>query len=107
MPHLCLVPSALRKIDPPNYTRRIRALDVGAVRINSTSACFFSLRAFLILVGHWSGYFKRSASSSRGRRASRAYTFLHRRGRTLVFGLARNSGRLEKRHVLERDITRF
>lgn len=33
MPHLCTVPSALRKINPPNYTRRIRALDVGAVRI--------------------------------------------------------------------------
>jgi len=30
MPHLCTVPSALRKINPPNYTRRIRALDVGA-----------------------------------------------------------------------------
>lgn len=32
MPHLSNVPSALRALEPPNYARRIRALDVGAVR---------------------------------------------------------------------------
>ncbi|KAF8311580.1 DUF858-domain-containing protein [Clavulina sp. PMI_390] len=80
MPHLCLVPSSLRKIDPPKYTRRIRALDVGAGIGRVTSTVLLALAHDVILLEptpSFIGEAIRLSSSWRGiSDASKSVTFL-------------------------------